>query len=94
MPIDKDYTLSLNRGLYSVFHNKYVREAFNQIIDDVIDLEAFPEDEIEMWKWVGGLVEKNIGHRFKEHLMKQIVKSIKDAKPKVEYKHYDDLYPI
>lgn len=81
MPRNRDYTLSLNRGLFNVFQKKYVVEAFDFIKERILDAEILPDKELEMYSWISEVVDEAIGKRFREHLIKQTIKSIKDAPP-------------
>jgi hypothetical protein len=78
LPKIKDYTLSLNRGLFNSFHNKFPKEVYDFIKDRVSDSEI-PTDEYKLHEWAIDLVNEAVDGRFKDNLVKQIVKSLKDA---------------
>ena len=81
MPMDKDYTLALNRGLFNTFDGKYVRAAFDQIKEDIRDAETIPETLGELAQFSKKIVEDAFNEDFKMKLIKQVVRSILTAPP-------------
>lgn len=75
-----DYTLSLNKGLFNSFADKYCRKMFDDIKDIVNDREEIPTKEFELVKWVTEVVDTVVDNKFKGALIEQIIKSIKAAK--------------
>jgi hypothetical protein len=81
MPMDKDYVLSLNRGLFNTFQAKYVRDAFDQIKEAVKDAETLPKSNVGLAKFAEKVVGDAFNEKFRLLLIKQVIRSIKNAPP-------------
>jgi len=81
MPMDKDYSQSLNKGLFNTFQGKYIQEAFDYIKERVKELDKLPDSEAGLVKFAEKTVNDAFNDRFRQRLVKQVVKSIREAPP-------------
>lgn len=80
--LDRDYVLSLNKGLFNEFQNKYVQDAFDEITNIVTAEEALPETDAGLAKFSAKVVDEAFDSIFRRRLVKQVMRSIKNAPPK------------
>lgn len=86
--LNKDYTLSLNKGLFNEFQNIYVKDAFDEITDTIVDAEVLPETDAELAKFSAKTVDSAFDAKFRRRLVKQVMRSIKNAPPKETFNGY------
>lgn len=87
----KDYIWSLNRGLYGPFQNKYVAELFEHLKNRVIESDEIPERPDAQISWICAAVHDEVNGKFKNKLVKQILKCIRNAPLKREDGCYDGI---